>query len=298
MNTPVEYVIVLVPFTDEEIPEKFPQVRIVRLVVEPQGTSVVQEDGKLVGEATAEKVRGCGHLLLHDPVILLLLCGGLETLPGERTTEEIHEDVSKGFEVVAASLLNTQVSVDGGVTGSASQVLVFPVGNVEVGLRVPVLLGKAEINHIDLVATLPDSHQEVIRLDITVDEIAGVDVLDTRYLWRMVNIRGLQSEWRVSAHQLISEQQNCLEREFTVAEVEEVFEGRTKEVDDHCVVVTFGAEPPDKRDADTTSKCFVDLRLVLKLGMFGFDRLELDGDFFTGYDVDSEIDITCHQKGE
>lgn len=72
-------------------------------------------------------------------------------------------------------------------------------------------------------------------------------------------------------YQLISEQQNCLEREFAVAKVEEVLKGRAKEVDDHRVVVAFGAEPPDKGDTDTTGKGLVDLGFVLKLRMLGLD---------------------------
>ena len=95
LDTPVKDVVVLISFADEKIAEELPQVRVVRLVIEPQGTSVVQEDGKFVGEATAEEVGWCGHLLLHNPIVLLLLCSGLETLPGERSTEEIHEDVGE-----------------------------------------------------------------------------------------------------------------------------------------------------------------------------------------------------------
>lgn len=75
----------------------------------------------------------------------------------------------------------------------------------------------------------------------------------------------------VIAHQLISEQQNSLEREFAVAEVEEILEGRTKEIDDHCIIVTLGTEPPDKGDANATSKRLVDFRLVLELRMLGFN---------------------------
>ena len=195
LDAPVEHVIVLVPFTDEEIPEELPQIGVVRLVVKSQGPSVVQEYGKLVREATAEKIGRSGHLFLHDPVILLLLSGGFETLPGERTTEEIHEDVSEGFEVVAASLFDTQVSIDGRVTSSAGQVLVLPVGDVQVGLWVPVLLGEAEIDHIDLVATLSNPHQEIVRLDVTVDEVAGVDVLDTRYLQKNDQHWGVAGRW-------------------------------------------------------------------------------------------------------
>ena len=182
LDTPVEYVIVLVPFTDEEIPEELPQVRVIGLVVEPQGSGVVQKDGELVWEATTEKIGGGGHLLFHDPVVLLFLCGSFEALPWKRTAEEIHEDVSKGLEIVAASLLNTQMSIDGGVTSGAGQVLVLPVGNVKVGLRVSIFLGETEIDYIHLVAALPDSHQEVIRLDVTVNKVPRMDVLDARYL--------------------------------------------------------------------------------------------------------------------
>ena len=70
-------------------------------------------------------------------------------------------------------------------------------------------------------------------------------------------------------YQLISKQQNCLEREFAVAKVEEVLKGRTEKVDDHCVVVTFGTEPPNKRDTNATSERLVNLGLVLKLRMLG-----------------------------
>ena len=182
MDAPVEDVVVLVPFADEEVPEEFPQVRVIRLVIKPQCASVVQKDGELVGEATAEKVGGRGHLLLHNPIVLLLLGGGLETLPGERATEEVHENVSERFKIIAARLLNTQVSIDGGVASGTSQVLVLSVGDMKVGLRVPVLLGETEVNDVDLVTTLANSHQEIVGLDVAVDEVSGVDVLDTRDL--------------------------------------------------------------------------------------------------------------------
>ena len=107
MNTPVEDVVVLVPFTDKEIPEEFPQVGVIRLVVEPQGPGIVQEYGEFVGETTTEQIGRRGHLLLHDPVILLLLGSSLETLPREGAAEEVHENVSERFKIVAACLFNT-----------------------------------------------------------------------------------------------------------------------------------------------------------------------------------------------
>jgi len=158
------------------------------------------------------------------------------------------------------------VGVDGGVAGGTSQVLVLSVRDVEVGLGVPVLLGETEVDHVDLVAPLADAHEEVVGLDVTVNEALGVDVLD-------------------AADELVGEQEDGLEGEFAVAEVEEILEGRSEQVEHHGVVVTFGAEPSDKGNADTASEGFVDTSLIFELRVLSLDRLKLDGNLFAGDDV-------------
>ena len=62
------------------------------------------------------------------------------------------------------------MGVDGGITGGTGQVLVLTVWDVEMRLGVTVLLCQTEINHVNLVATLTDAHEEVVGLDVTVDE--------------------------------------------------------------------------------------------------------------------------------
>src|SRR4051812_38273204 len=109
---------------------------------------------------------------------------------------------------------DAQMGVDGCITGSASQVLVLPVRNMEMGLRVPVLLCQTEIDDVDLVTTLADAHEEVIRLDITVDEGFGVNVLD-------------------AGDELIGEQEHRLQGELAVAEVEEILQAGAEKVKDH-----------------------------------------------------------------
>ena len=104
---------------------------------------------------------------------------------------------------------NSEMSVDTSVTSSTRQVLVLTVWDVEVRLRVTVLLSKTEVDHVDLVAPLSDAHQEVVGLDIAVDEGLGVDVLDT-------------------GDELICQQQDRLQGEFAVTEVEEVFQAGSK----------------------------------------------------------------------
>jgi hypothetical protein len=71
-------------------------------------------------------------------------------------------------------------SNDRGVTSSTSQVLVLP--DVQVSLWVTRLLCETEIDDVHLITTFPDAHQKIVRFDITVNEIAEVDVLDMRDL--------------------------------------------------------------------------------------------------------------------
>jgi hypothetical protein len=144
---------------------------------------------------------------------------------------------------------------------------------VEVSLGVTVLLGETEVNDVDLVATLADAHEEVVRLNITVNEGLGMDVLDT-------------------GNQLVGKEKDGLQGELSVAEVEKVFQGGSKEVENHGIVVTLGAEPADERDADTSSKGLVDTGFILELWMLGLDTLKLDSNLFTGDNVGSEVDVT------
>lgn len=300
VHSPVEDIVVLEALADEEITEDLAQVAVVGLVIKPEGASVVEIDRELVREATAEDLGRSGHLLLHDPVVLLLLRGGLKTLPRERATAEVEHDVTERFHVVTAGLLcwtlaygfsntvdnvwgkihtNTKVSVDGGIPGSAGEVLVLSVRNVEMGLGVAVFLGQAKVNDIDLVASLPDAHEEVVGLDVAVDEGLGVDVLDPR-------------------DELVGEEQNRLQGELSVAEVEEVLQAGPEEVENHGIVVTFRTKPADKGDSDTTGERLVDAGFVFELGMLGLDALELDGDLLSGDDVGSQVNVTERARSD
>lgn len=69
--------------------------------------------------------------------------------------------------------------VDTRITCGTGQVLVFSVGNVEMRPRITVFLCETKVNDVDLVAPLTDTHQKVIRFDITMDKVLGVDVLDS-----------------------------------------------------------------------------------------------------------------------
>lgn len=93
------------------------------------------------------------------------------------------------------------MGIDASITSGTCQVLVLTVWDVEMSLRVTVLLGQPKVNDIHLVSPLADPHQEVIWFDVAMDEGFRVDVLD-------------------SGDELIGEEQHRLQRELSVAEVE------------------------------------------------------------------------------
>jgi hypothetical protein len=88
---------------------------------------------------------------------------------------------------VAMVLTNSQMGINTGIASSSCQVLVLPVGNVQMALGVTVLLGKTKVDDVHLVATLADTHQEVIGFDITVNEVLGMDVFDAGDLYSHAN---------------------------------------------------------------------------------------------------------------
>jgi len=167
---------------------------------------------------------------------------------------------------------NAEVSVDRGISGSAGKVLVLSIRDMEVGLGVAVLLCEAEVDNVDLVASLADAHQEVVGLDIAVDEGLGVDVLDTR-------------------NELVRQEEDGLERELPVTEVEEILQTGAEEIEDHGVVVTLGSEPADEGDSNAASHRLVNASLILELGMLGLNALELDSNLLAGDDVGAKVDV-------
>ena len=110
VHGPIKDIVILETLTNEEITEDLSEVRVVRLVIETKGASVVEVDSKLVGEATAEDFSGSCHLLLHDAVILLLLGRSLQALPRKGATAEVEHNVSERLHIIATGLLCRDVS--------------------------------------------------------------------------------------------------------------------------------------------------------------------------------------------
>ena len=96
--------------------------------------------------------------------IFLLFRGRPEPLPRQSPSHEVHKYVTQRLHVVPATLLNTQVGIDGGVASGTSQVLVFPVGDVLVGAGVAILFCQPEVDDVDEITLLAETPAKKITI--------------------------------------------------------------------------------------------------------------------------------------
>ena len=101
----------------EEVTEHASEVGNVGLGLKLEGSAVSEVFGELRWAALAES-RNCDRLLLfHNKFVLLGGRLGLESLPWKASLEEVNQDVTDRLEIVTTRLLDTQVVIDGSVTG-------------------------------------------------------------------------------------------------------------------------------------------------------------------------------------
>lgn len=96
----------------------------------------------------------------------------------------------------SSALTDAQMRVDRGIAGSASQVLILTIRNVLMCAGVTVLFGQAEVYDVDQVSLLAKPHQEIIRFNVSVNEVLGVDVLDSANLER-IKIKQLAQMYKI-----------------------------------------------------------------------------------------------------
>ena len=104
------------------------------------------------------------------------------------------------------------MSVDGGIAGSSSEIFSFSVRNM-FSISLDVSFCKSKVDQKDLMTGFVKTNTEVIRLNVSVDEVSVVNVLNT------------------SDH-LVDQHQNCLQGELSECVLEETLQGRAHEIHD------------------------------------------------------------------
>jgi len=78
------------------------------------------------------------------------------------------------------------MGVDTRIAGCSCQILTIAVRDVLSGFGVAEALGQTEVDDIYIVLLLADTDQEVVRFDVSVQEMTGVDELDALQLLQKV----------------------------------------------------------------------------------------------------------------
>jgi len=139
------------------------------------------------------------------------------------------------------------------------------------GPVVSVLLSKSKVDQEEFVAVTPNTHQEIVWLDVTMNEILVVDVFN-------------------SSNHLIRQHEDSLHCESSRAKVEQILETGSEEIHDEDVVVPLLAVPPDVGDAHAALEDLVQLALVQKLRVASLHTLQLYSNLELIYENKSPYD--------
>jgi hypothetical protein len=181
---PVVTVVEIVPGDDEELSEEALQILIVRSLSEAELLNVFEKGHKLFRDALAELFEWKRALDLLDHVILFVFRDRLafvvllrlEALPGELALEVVDERVPDGLEVVSTGLLDPLVGVHRAVSGRSDEPLAVDQGDVLSRLALEVLR-EPEVDEVKVLSRLPEADDEILRLDITVNDVLIVEGL-------------------------------------------------------------------------------------------------------------------------
>merc|ERR1719356_703183 len=90
---------------------------------------------------------------------------------------------------------------------------------------ISVSFGQSKVDNVNLVQfAASESDQEIIRFQIAMNEVLGVDILD-------------------SCQHLIGQHEYRLQGKLAGAEIEQILQGWTQNVHDHHIEITFPSKP-------------------------------------------------------
>lgn len=114
------------------------------------------------------------HLLLHNLLVLFHLIVCPHALPRQVPLNQIHKHIANRLQIVSATLLYAEMSIDRGISGCSCKILVFFVRNMLMRFGITILFAESEVDEMSNMALFSQSHQEVLRLNVTVDVVLRV----------------------------------------------------------------------------------------------------------------------------
>ena len=160
------------------------------------------------------------------------------------------------------------MTVNAGKTCCADQMSFRGTSRIGLYLDITTFSGKSQIGDIHLVPTLSHTHQEILRLNVAMDDILGVNKLKTM-------------------EKLVSKHHHSLEGEPATAKIEKVLQTRSQKIEDHSIIFAFEQIIVNAWNTDTASKRSIDIDFSFEEGWTFIDVFEFNGDLFAVIEADS-----------
>lgn len=197
--------------------------------------------------------------------------GALYPRPREAPFQEVDQHVPNRLQVIPSAVRTAFVYVQTGIAKSSNKAFpVFHLVHMRFGLWVHVPCSHSQINSVDLVEFLPQSHDEILRLDVPVQVPLVMQVLDIR-------------------DDLVCDHQDSLQGESSVADLKIILQVVAEKVSDHEVKILFLAVPFDIRNPDAALELREDGALVGQEFVLGGCWLALDCHLVLGLGIPPHI---------
>lgn len=159
------------------------------------------------------------------------------------------------------------MTVDAGKSCRVNQVWVSSASGMSVHLSSIGFRDEAQICHINLILMLFHTHQEILRLDVSMNDILEMNVLKT-------------------ANELIDKHQHRFEKELATAEVEEIFQAWSQQIKHQGVKAALCLINVNSWNIDIIRKKSIDLDFKFEKEEINKDVFEFDDDLFVSINAD------------
>lgn len=160
------------------------------------------------------------------------------------------------------------MTLDAGKTCCTNQTQCWRASRIGLYLQITAFRGEAQIGDIHLVPIPARTHQEILRLHVTVDDILRVNIFQPM-------------------KKLVGKHQYRLKRELATTKIEKILQTRSQKVEYHNIVFAFGQRLVNAWNTNTTRKRSIDISLKLEEGGIDRDVFELNSNLFASTDVGS-----------
>lgn len=236
-----------------------------------------EELSKLRRKVSAKLLDCSLHLFLLYFGVLFSKSSHSQSLPGQRASQKVDKDIGQSLKVVSSGLLNSQVSIDGGISGCTCESFSILIRNVFL-VWVHELFGQSKVKYKNSVLLSFVSDGKIVWLDVSVDDSPWVNVFN-------------------SFEHLNGTHESCLKRELLLAFLKKWLQRRSQQVHDHYVLSWLSAVELYLRNClgynwRLWMKPEIDLALQVELLVSDINVLKLNGHSLLVNEINGLPDLT------